>query len=261
MPSPAYCKILQPKYRRIAEVVIVMAGISVPRAGVLVAIAAFCALECAGARASEESVDRATQTALSLDAHPDRGAARFDLYCVRCHGNQAQGDAGTGIPALAGQRFAYLVRQLANFVGEERDSGSMHAVVSQKELREPQTWVDIAAYLNRVPLSTRAQTGDGTRLALGRAIFHEQCATCHRGDAHGDGDGFVPSLRNQHYHYLVNQLRKLGEGYRHNVDESLVRFLGSFDDQDIRATADYLSRLRGPGAVHKVMRNDGVVVD
>jgi hypothetical protein len=40
-----------------------------------------------------------------------------------------------------------------------------------------------------------------------------------------------------------------------------VRFLRSFDDRDIDATADYLSRLRGPGAVHKVMRDDGVVVD
>ena len=238
-----------------------MEGISVPRTGVLIAIAAVCALEGADARASEESVDRATQTALSLDAHPDRGAAQFDLYCVRCHDSQAQGDARTGIPALAGQRFAYVVRQLANFAGGERDSGSMHAVVSQKELREPQTWVDIAAYLNRIPLSNRAQTGDGTRLALGRGIFHEQCATCHRGDAHGDSDGFVPSLRNQHYHYLVNQLHKLGAGYRHNVDENLVRFIASFDDQDIKATADYLSRLRGPGAVHKVMRNNGVVVD
>ena len=68
-------------------------------------------------------------------------------------------------------------------------------------------------------------------------------------------------FRNQDYHYLVNQLQKLGEGYRHNVDQNLLRFMGSFDDQDIKATADYLSRLRGPGAVHKVMRNYGVVVD
>jgi hypothetical protein len=56
-------------------------------------------------------------------------------------------------------------------------------------------------------------------------------------------------------------MHKLGEGRRHNVDEDLVRFLHSFDEQDMNATADYLSRLRGPGAVHKVMRNDGVVVD
>jgi len=238
-----------------------MRRIRVPRIGVLISIVAFWAFECANAHASEESVDQATQTALDLDAHPDRGGAQFELHCARCHGSQAQGRAGTGIPALAGQRFAYLVRQLANFAGAERDSHTMHAVVSQTEVREPQTWADIAAYLNRVPMSNRTQTGDGTRLGLGRGIFHEQCASCHRGDAHGDGDGFVPSLRNQHYHYLVNQLRKLGEGYRHNVDENLVRFIRSFDDKDISATADYLSRLHGPGAVHKVMRENGVVVD
>jgi cytochrome c553 len=226
-----------------------------------VAFVAVSMIVHAGARASEQAVDRATQTALGLDAHPDRGASQFARHCARCHGPQAEGDPGRGIPALAGQRFAYLVRQLANFAGAERDSETMHQVVSQGELGAAQSWVDIAAYLNRTPSSHRAQTGDGTRLALGRGIFHEQCANCHRGDAHGGDDGFVPSLRNQQYPYLVGQLHKLSEGYRHNVDENIVRFLRSFDDRDIDATADYLSRLRGPGAVHKVMRDDGVVVD
>ena len=225
------------------------------------ATTAFFVLAGVAARASEQAVDRATQTALSLDAHPDRGASQFDRHCAGCHGVRAQGDAGRAIPALAGQRFAYLVRQLADFSGAERDSDTMHRVTSQKELREPQTWVDIAAYLNRAPLSNQAQTGDGTQLALGRGIFHEQCAACHRGDAQGDADGFVPSLRNQHYPYLVVQLHRLSEGHRHNVDEDLVRFLGGFSNQDIRATADYLSRLRGPGAVRKMMRDDGVVID
>src|ERR1700722_20811225 len=113
-----------------------MEGISVPRTGVLIAIAAGCALEGAYARASEESVDRATQTALSLDAHPDRGAAQFDLYCVRCHDSQAQGDARTGIPALAGQRFAYVVRQLANFAGGGRGTGRMNGVGSPEKMRD-----------------------------------------------------------------------------------------------------------------------------
>jgi cytochrome c553 len=236
-----------------------MAGINAVHKAIFFAAAVLMA--AAGAGASEESVDRATQSAMSLDVHPDRGASQFARYCATCHGPLAQGDAGKGIPALAGQRFAYLVRQLANFAGGERDSGAMHAVLSRQELQEPQTWVDVAAYLNKSRLSPGTQTGDGTRLALGRGIFRGQCATCHRADARGGSDGFVPSLRNQHYRYLVNQLHKLGEGYRHNVDESLVRFLGSFDDDDIRATADYLSRLHGPGAVHKIMRDNGVVVD
>jgi cytochrome c553 len=239
----------------------VIRGISAPGGRLLIATAACWLLVSTTAWASEEAVDRATQAALSLDAHPDRGAALFARHCTDCHGVQAQGDASRAIPSLAGQRFAYLVRQLANFAGGERDNDTMHRVVSRKQMREPQTWVDVAAYLNKSAPSQRAQYGDGRHLALGQGIFHEQCASCHRGDAHGNGDGFVPSLRNQHYAYLVNQMHKLGEGNRHNVDENLVRFLHSFDDQDMNATADFLSRLRGPGAVRKIMRNDGVVVD
>ncbi len=225
------------------------------------AMAGWSLFACDAVCASEESVDRETQAALALDAHPDRGAAQFARYCVRCHGSQAQGDASRAIPSLAGQRFTYLVRQLANFAGGERDSDTMHLVLSRNETREPQTWVDIAAYLNRTALSRRAQAGNGLDQALGQGIFREQCAGCHRADAHGNGDGFVPSLRNQHYAYLVIQMHKLGDGHRHNVDENLMRFLHSFDDREMTATANYLSRLRGPGAVHKIMRNDGVVVD
>jgi len=225
----------------------------------LVTIAACSFLSGGAVCASEEAVDRATQAALELDAHPDRGAKQFSALCAGCHGADAQGDADRAIPSLARQRFTYLVRQLANFAGRERDSDTMHQVVSAKEMRDPQSWVDIAAYLNRATRSPSAQTGNGTDLALGGAIFHEQCASCHRSDAHGDG--YVPSLRNQHYSYLVSQMHKIGDGHRHNVDENLMRFLHSFDVQEMNATADYLSRLRGPGAVHKKMRSDGVVVD
>jgi cytochrome c553 len=238
-----------------------MKVISAPGGGFLVVVAACSLLAGHSVFASEESVDRATQAALALDAHPDRGLRQFASFCASCHGSAAQGDAGRVIPSLAGQRFTYLVRQLANFAGQERDSDTMHQVVSAKELRNPQSWVDIAAYLNRTARSQGAQSGDGTDLALGGAIFHEECASCHRSDAHGNGDGYVPSLRNQHYSYLVSQMHKIGEGHRHNVDENLMRFLHSFEARDMNATADYLSRLRGPGAVHKKMRSDGVVVD
>ena len=228
----------------------------------IAAIPILLMLQFSDACASEEAVDRATQKALTLDAHPDRGALLFSQYCARCHGSEAQGNASRAIPELAAQRFNYLVRQLANFAGLERDSNTMHAVLSQIDLRGPQAWVDIAAFLNKAPAVNPTQHGEGNYLTLGRAILHEQCASCHSADGHGDADGFVPSLRNQHYSYLVGQMHKLGMWRRHNVDEDLVRFLRGFDDEEMSATADYLSRLRGPGgAVHKVMRSDGVVVD
>jgi cytochrome c553 len=224
-------------------------------------LSALCLFLSHQASGSEASADRLTQSALDLDAHKERGAVEFHRSCARCHGDAAQGDAAQAIPALAGQRFKYIVRQLANFSSEERDSDIMQRVLAHKTLKEPQTWVDIAAYLNNLPMTVAAGTGDGERAALGRGIFHEQCASCHHLDAHGDDEGFVPSLRNQQYTYLVAQLKKLAEGRRHNVDEDLVRFWRSLEDQDMRGTADYLSRLSGPGDVHKVMRGDGSVVD
>lgn len=228
---------------------------------VLVAFATCSTLASVDGTASEEAADSTTVAALELDAHPDRGAEQFRRLCARCHGSAAQGDAGNAIPALAGQRFRYIVRQLANFSATERESSIMERVTAHAAPREPQTWVDIAAHLNNLPVTPRVQTGDGSDVALGRGIFLEQCSSCHRGDAHGDAEGFIPSLRNQHYAYLVAQLEKLAEGRRHNVDEDLARFWRSLEERDVRATADYLSRLTGPAAVHKTMRRDGTVGD
>ncbi len=217
--------------------------------------------QASGAVTRGERVDDRTQAALAMDAHPQKGAEMFARYCSRCHGAQAQGDAGALVPALAGQRFAYLVRQLANFAGAERESNAMHRVVLQPQIDEPQSWIDLASYLNNLTPSAAAQVGTGEATALGRGIFHEQCAGCHGREASGDRAGFVPSLRHQHYDYLLKQMHQLAQGYRHNVDAELVLFMRSFDERDMRGTADYLSRLEGAGLAYKSMRDNGVVVN
>ena len=215
----------------------------------------------AASQGADERVDQLTQEALQADIHRMRGAQLFDQHCAKCHGAQAFGDAYQGVPALAGQRFAYLTRQLANFSGGERDSPTMHGVVHQQELHQPQDWADIAGFLNLQPGVRVPQVGSANRQALGRAMFREQCASCHGRDATGDADGFVPSLRHQHHAYLVKQMHKLAGGYRHNVDESLVLFLRSFDDDEIDAVAAYLSRLRGNVEHRRTLRSDGLAVN
>ena len=84
--------------------------------------------------------------------------------------------------------------------------------IATERIADPQVWNNIAAYLNRLPATGVVQTGDGTAVALGRGIFREQCASCHRTDAGGDKEGFVPSLRNQRYQYLVGELHRLSAG-------------------------------------------------
>jgi len=230
-------------------------------AGILLIVGALLAFDASDASGSEETVNQLTQTALAADADPTRGALQFAQHCAHCHGLKGHGDAKHEIPALAGQRFAYLVRQLANLSGDQRENEAMHRVLLVKDLRDPQSWANIAGYLHDAPARHPAKTGDGTRLALGEGIFHQQCASCHHDDAGGDDDGFVPSLRNQHYSYLMKQIGRLSEYDRHNVPENLVRFLASFDRDEISAVADYLSRLRGPGRERRTKRNSGAVID
>jgi cytochrome c553 len=226
-----------------------------------IAIAAAALLCGATASAAPTRVDQLVRTALQLDPNASHGAALYLQNCARCHGQGAIGDARNVIPALAGQREAYLIKQLADFTELERESQDMHAIVARAALNEPQAWTDVAAYLSKLPAVQFPETADGEGVELGEAIFHEQCASCHEEDARGDDDGFVPSLRDQHYSYLVRQTRGLAASHRLNVDADLVRFIDSLDTEEITAVADYLSRLRGPVRDRAKLRDDGKLRD
>jgi cytochrome c oxidase cbb3-type subunit 3 len=228
---------------------------------VRVAIAAAALLCGTGAVASPTRVDQLVRTALQLDPNASHGAALYLQNCARCHGQGAIGDPRNVIPALAGQREAYLIKQLADFTELERESQEMHAVLARSPLNEPQTLADVAAYLSHLPAARDLETSDGKGVELGEAIFQEQCASCHEEDARGDDDGFVPSLRDQHYSYLVREMRALAASHRLNVDTDLVRFIDSLDTEEMTAVADYLSRLHDPARDRAKLRDDGKLRD
>jgi cytochrome c553 len=226
-----------------------------------VATLALSFLQAQPVRAQSDRVFELIQNALTLDFDAKRGAPIYRDHCSSCHGQQAAGNADSFIPALAGQRQAYLIKQFADFSQRERDSISMHRVLSRAHLSEPQTWVNVAAYLNGLPPREDIETGDGSKVNLGEAIFREQCSSCHEEDARGDDDGFIPSIRNQHYSYLLRQMHALRNGHRRNIDRDLDGFIGSLPEDELRATADYLSRLRGPTRDRSKMRDNGAVGD
>jgi cytochrome c553 len=226
-----------------------------------VAIAAAAILCGTSAFASPTRVDQLVRTALQLDPNASHGAALYLQNCARCHGQGAIGDPRNVVPALAAQREAYVIKQLADFTELERESQEMHAVVARSPLSEPQSMTDVAAYLSHLPAVRAPETADGEGVELGEAVFQEQCASCHEEDARGDDDGFVPSLRDQHYSYLVREMRGLAASHRLNVDTDLVRFIDSLDTEEMTAVADYLARLRGPVRDRAKLRDDGKVRD
>jgi len=225
-------------------------------------LAAGAALLCLlqPAHASPEKVDELVRQTLQLDSNAQRGAKIYAARCARCHGPGAIGDAAQVIPSLAGQRRAYLVKELADFSELERDNKDMHAV-TRSGLSNPQAWADVSAYLNGLTPLKYPQAGAQEEVELGEAIYQQHCSSCHEEDARGDDDGFVPSLRDQHYTYLVRQMRSIASWHRLNIDEDLVRFLDSMADDEQTAVAAYLSRLHGPTRDRTKLRNDGTVSD
>lgn len=213
------------------------------------------------AQAEPDRVDELVRTALELDPNVKEGRALYQSHCTSCHGAQALGSATKLIPALAGQRQAYLIKQLADFAELERQATEMHRVVARAEINEPQAWTDLAAYINSLKPTHFPQRGDGSNLEMGEAQYAQWCASCHGEDGRGDDDGFSPSLRNQHYAYLVQQMRALAANHRTNVDSDLARFMDSLEADEMEGLADYVTRLRSAPKDRTKLGNSGVAGD
>ena len=211
------------------------------------------------AHASPTRAEGLTKAAMQLDANPGQGGVLYRAQCVACHGVRGQGNAVKAVPALAGQRRAYLLMQFANFSERDRTATQMHKVVVRSDVREPQAWADLASFLGSLPPMSAGQTGNGEHVSLGEASYRQWCSTCHDDDARGDEEGFVPSLRNQHYGYLLKEMYGIAAGHRANADTDLVRFLDSLAAPEMTGIADYLSRQHGPVRDRGKLRTDGSI--
>jgi cytochrome c553 len=50
----------------------------------------------------------------------DEGRRLYERDCAGCHGARGEGDASRFVPVIAGQHYAYLLRQLRNIAGGRR---------------------------------------------------------------------------------------------------------------------------------------------
>lgn len=211
--------------------------------------------------AATEAVDRLLQQARDTEPDVKAGERLFTEHCAACHGPNGAGQPARNIPAIANQRQAYVIKQFADLREGEREAPPMHRALQDPALAEMQAWVNVAAYVNSLPPVNQAARGNGKFVSLGEAMYREQCSSCHGDDARGDEDGFVPSLRHQHYPYLLAEMDELAAGHRTNVDEDLIRFLSSLDADERMGLADYLSRMRGKTRNLAWLRNNGVAGD
>jgi len=77
------------------------------------------------------------------------GASVYFRSCERCHGPLGQGDLLRNRPRLAGQHYAYLLRQLQETASEQRP-GMGRAHVDMLKQVSPEQMRGVADYLSRV---------------------------------------------------------------------------------------------------------------
>jgi len=191
--------------------------------------------------ASSETDDE-LQAVLRAKVDASHGEVLF-ATCARCHGANGAGAADGSVPAIAGQHFRVLARQLVDYRHDLRWDVRMEHFADFPYLIFAQDVADVAAYIAGLPRTGPRNTGDGTYLAVGTQVYAQRCASCHGANGEGDDAHAYPRLAGQHYPYLVRQLHDAVERRRPNFPPSHVRLLSRLDRDEFVGVSDYLSRL------------------
>lgn len=183
--------------------------------------------------------------------------------CAGCHGEFGEGSIDGEYPRLAGIPASYLVKQLRLFKTRERLNIPMTPYTNDRELPEEDIQV-IAAYLSQIELPTKLPpidedtydalerlqaskrvinippfSGDAEK---GKAIYRDECASCHAKDGYGKKD--VPMLAGQRSEYLLRQFINFQEGGRiHDDEPDDAEIFKAFDEASMNGLLAYLSSL------------------
>jgi cytochrome c553 len=194
------------------------------------------------ARSSGAAPDVKLSSALAKTPNETRGQRVYELQCQQCHQADASGIAAKKIPALAGQQYEYLMKQVVDFLDMERNNDTMHQQLVRSGVNNATAIADVVGYVANLPHNPAPQQGPGTALTQGKSIYEGFCASCHGRTGEGNGDLWVPNLRGQHYGYLVDQMQRMARAQRGNISEDLHRMFTSYANEEFQAVADYLTR-------------------
>jgi cytochrome c553 len=177
-------------------------------------------------------------------AKPDleHGSQLF-TQCVSCHGGNGAGVESGETPRIAGQHYAVLLKQLVDFRHGARWDFRMEERAKKHYLATPQDIADVAAFVAQLDGGSQRGIGDGTHTTDGARLFGSRCASCHGPSGTGNARDAVPRLAGQHYGYLMRQMYDAVDGRRPAMPRVHPRKIEPLDFEQVRAVADYLSRI------------------
>lgn len=172
-------------------------------------------------------------------------AARNIPACVACHGDAGNSTIAQN-PKISAQIDAYLVKQLVDFKGAQRNNAVMTPIAKALSDEDAK---NIAAYLSTQAAKPGAAKNKNT-IDLGKKIFRAgiadknipACAGCHNANGAGIPAQF-PRLAGQHQDYTDAQLKAFRSGARKNSPQ-MATIAKRMSDEEIQAVADYVAGLK-----------------
>jgi cytochrome c553 len=186
--------------------------------------------------------------ALNLVGNAKKGKVAYAV-CVGCHLANGSGRPDGTFPQLAGQHETVLIKQIADIRAGRRDNPIMYPFAVK--LADAQELANVAAYLQALPIPPDNGKGPGTNLATGEQLYRRDCVRCHGQWGEGNEAKFYPVLAGQHYEYLLRQIRDIAAGRRRNANPDMVKVVKGYQDEELQAVVDYMSRLQWPGRAGK----------
>jgi cytochrome c553 len=188
---------------------------------------------------------REVERALELTPNIENGLKVY-RGCALCHKGEGWGLNNGSIPQVAGQHRNVVIKQLADIRAGNRDSMLMIPYASVEAIGGAQAVADVAGYIDTLEISVGNGKGHGSDLELGERLYEKNCASCHGDSGEGDAEKFVPRIQAQHYKYLLRQFEWIQGEKRRNANAEMVAQIQEFDEREIQAVLDYVSRLEPP---------------
>ncbi|MFK7859318.1 MAG: cytochrome c [Granulosicoccus sp.] len=185
----------------------------------------FSVLGCTGNASSTFFISSAFVLLLLWNGHSvaSSGLAEYDQpweICALCHSLDGNSRMAK-FPKLAGQRKAYIEKQLVDFLHARRrnDGGQMSSIVTEVD---PVVFSQIAQWFSSQE-PPEPEEVDPFDIAAGKDLFLKGgCGSCHVNGPSTPSLSHVPLLSSQHAAYLAKQLKDFQIGQRVHTDDPLV---------------------------------------